>query len=44
MFIWEPYELNERLPNSQAIEASMPFWAKKKRVGIWGFKGKEDDS
>ena len=44
MFIYEFYELNERLPNSQAIEASMLFWAKKKRVGIWGFKGKEDDS
>ena len=44
MYVWEPHKDNERLPNSQAIEAYMPFWAKKKGVGIWGYSGEGDNS
>lgn len=33
-----------RLPGSQAAKAYMPSRAKEKGVGVWGFKGKEDNS
>lgn len=32
-----------QLPDSQAIEVSMPFWALK-GVVVWGVKGEEDNS
>lgn len=43
-YVREPYKDNERLLNCKAIEAYVPFWAEKKRVGIWGSKGKKDNS
>lgn len=34
----------ERFSNSQAIEAYTPFLAKEKDVGVWVFKGEENNS
>lgn len=33
-----------RIQDNQTIEVYMLFWANKKGLGIWNFKGKEDST